>query len=198
MINQIVGVDEVGRGPLAGPVVAAAVVLDPCRPIRGLADSKILSSPKRQELFEEIKKYCIAWAIGRAEVHEIDTLNILQASLLAMQRAVEKLPNLPHIALALVDGLHCPVFPFPAWAIIKGDSLIASISAASIMAKVTRDEEMVRMDLKYPGYGFAQHKGYPTRQHCEALKTLGVTPIHRQSFGPVRDILKVCTASSTK
>lgn len=196
MTDYVVGVDEVGRGPLAGPVVAAAVILDPSRPIVGLADSKILNSSKRQELFEEIQKYCIAWAIGRAEVHEIDALNILRASLLAMQRAVENLAI--SATIALVDGLHCPVLSCPAWAMVKGDGLISSISAASIMAKVTRDTEMLAMDLRYPGYGFAEHKGYPTKQHCEGLRTLGVTPIHRQSFAPVRDILKVCTASSIK
>ena len=196
MTDQVVGVDEVGRGPLAGPVVAAAVVLDPSRPIPGLADSKILNSIKRQELFEEIKKYCIAWALGRAEVHEIDALNILRASLLAMQRAVEKLAHPPSVAL--VDGLHCPVFSCPAWAMIKGDGLIASISAASIMAKVTRDNEMLAMDLVYPGYGFAENKGYPTKQHRDSLKNLGITPIHRQSFAPVQEVLKIFTASSTK
>lgn len=186
MVSLIAGVDEVGRGPLAGPVVAAAVILDPGRPIQGLADSKTLSARRREALFVEIEARCIAWALGRAEVDEIDTLNILQASLLAMQRAVKNLSLLP--SKILVDGCHCPFFTCPAEAIIGGDGLITSISAASIMAKVTRDAEMQVMDSLYPGYGFAAHKGYPTQQHRDALKILGVTPIHRRSFGPVREV----------
>ena len=187
MALWVAGVDEVGRGPLAGPVVAAAVILDPSQAIQGLADSKVLSARRRESLFLEIKLRCIAWALGRAEVHEIDTLNILQASLLAMQRAVKNLPLLP--SKILVDGCHCPFFTCPAEAIIGGDRLIPSISAASIMAKVIRDAEMQVMDNVYPGYGFSANKGYPTQQHRDALKTLGVTPIHRRSFSPVRACL---------
>jgi ribonuclease HII len=182
----IAGVDEVGRGPLAGPVLAAAVILDPQRPIQGLADSKALRESRRQELFEQIKERCVAWALGRAEVWEIDQVNILQASHLAMQRAVEKLLIQPKAVL--VDGPYCPPFACPAWAMIGGDGLIASISAASIMAKVTRDAEMLAMDLLYPGYGFAANKGYPTQLHRDALKALGITPIHRRSFAPVREL----------
>lgn len=188
MLNSrllIAGVDEVGRGPLAGPVVAAAVILDPEQPIQGLADSKTLSAGRRESLFLEIKAHCLAYALGRAEVDEIDTLNILQASLLAMQRAVQNLSLMP--SKILVDGCHCPFFTCPAEAIIGGDGLVLSISAASIVAKVTRDAEMEAMESLYPGYGFAAHKGYPTRQHRDALKTLGVTPIHRRSFGPVKE-----------
>lgn len=187
MALWVAGVDEVGRGPLAGPVVAAAVILDPSQPIEGLADSKTLSARQRESLCIEIKARCRAWALGRAEVEEIDSLNILQASLLAMQRAVENLSLLP--CKILVDGGHCPFFTCPAEAIIGGDGLIPSISAASIVAKVTRDAEMETLDSLYPGYGFAAHKGYPTRQHRNAIKTLGVTPIHRRSFGPVREVL---------
>ncbi len=183
MLALVTGVDEVGRGPLAGPVVAAAVILDPRHPIQGLADSKTLSAARRQALFEQIQEHCIAWALGRATVSEIDTLNILKASLLAMQRAVQALSTQPMIAL--VDGLYSPAFACPGWAMIGGDGLIPSIGAASIMAKVTRDEEMLAMDQLYPGYGFAANKGYPTREHRDALKTLGITPIHRRSFAPV-------------
>jgi len=189
MALWVAGVDEVGRGPLAGPVVAAAVVLDPGQPILGLADSKTLSARRRESLFVEIERCCVAWAWGWAEVEEIDSLNILQASLLAMQRAVQNLSLLP--SKILVDGCHCPLFACPAEAIIGGDGLIPSISAASIMAKVIRDAIMHFMDSLYPGYGFAAHKGYPTQQHRNALKILGVTPIHRRSFGPVREVLRV-------
>jgi ribonuclease HII len=180
------GVDEVGRGPLAGPVVAAAVILDPDKTIEGLRDSKILTPAKREFLYEQIQLYALSWAIGRAEVEEIDQINIFQASLLAMQRAVEALHIQP--GKILVDGTHCPKVICPAEAIIKGDSKIPAISAASIMAKVTRDREMVAMDLLYPGYGLAGHKGYPTVAHQAALRQLGVTPIHRRSFKPVRDL----------
>jgi len=185
--HLVAGVDEVGRGPLAGPVVAAAVILDPDRPITGLADSKAISEKKREMLAEEIKCHAIAWAIGRAEVEEIDSINILQASLLAMQRAVLALhPNALH---AMVDGNRCPELPCSSEAIIKGDETIPAISAASILAKVTRDREMVYLDDTYPGYGFAKHKGYPTRAHIDALKELGITNIHRRSFGPVKKYL---------
>ncbi|NOX93057.1 MAG: ribonuclease HII [Gammaproteobacteria bacterium] len=184
----VAGVDEVGRGPLAGPVVTAAVILDPERPVSGLADSKVLSEKKREALFEEIQMNAKAWAIGRAEVEEIDKINILQATMLAMQRAVAGLALQPgHV---LVDGNRCPELPCTAEAIIKGDGKIPAISAASIIAKVTRDREMVLLDAEYPGYGLAGHKGYPTKAHMAALQDLGVTPIHRRSFAPVRRALK--------
>ena len=184
----IAGVDEVGRGPLAGPVVTAAVILDPARPISGLADSKVLSEARREALYDEIRGKALAWAIGRAEVEEIDDINILQATLLAMQRAVAALPLPPqHV---LVDGNRCPALPCSAEAIIKGDGRVPVISAASILAKVTRDREMVELDRCYPGYGLAGHKGYPTKAHMAALAELGVTPIHRRSFAPVRRLLE--------
>ena len=184
----IAGVDEVGRGPLAGPVVTAAVILDPARPISGLADSKVLSEARREALYDEIRGKALAWAIGRAEVEEIDDINILQATLLAMQRAVAALPLHPqHV---LVDGNRCPSLPCSAEAIIKGDGCVPVISAASILAKVTRDREMVELDRCYPGYGLAGHKGYPTKAHMAALVELGVTPIHRRSFAPVRRLLE--------
>lgn len=185
--QRIAGVDEVGRGPLAGPVVAAAVILDPARPIKGLADSKKLSERRREELAEIIRERALAWALGRAEVEEIDRLNILQASLLAMRRAVEALD--PAAEFALIDGNRCPVLPCPSEAVIKGDAKVPAISAASIIAKVTRDREMVELDHRYPGYGLAGHKGYPTQAHCQALAELGVTEIHRRSFGPVKRLL---------
>ena len=181
----ICGVDEVGRGPLAGPVVTAAVILDPARPITGLADSKKLSEKKRQRLAEEIREKALAWALGRSEVEEIDELNILQASLVAMRRAVEALTVLPHEVR--VDGNKIPSgLPCPATAVVGGDGLEDCISAASILAKVARDAEMVELDGQFPGYGLAGHKGYPTKAHMEALQLLGVTPIHRRSFAPVR------------
>ena len=183
----VAGVDEVGRGPLAGPVVAAAVILNPDHPVEGLADSKALTEAKRQHLEEQIKTSALAWAIGRAEVEEIDQINILQASLLAMRRAILALrPQAEH---ALVDGNRCPDLPCSCEAIIKGDQTIGAISAASIIAKQARDQEMVEMDKLYPGYGFISHKGYPTRLHLESLQKLGVTPIHRRSFGPVKKVL---------
>jgi ribonuclease HII len=181
------GVDEVGRGPLAGPVIAAAVILDSNKPIEGLRDSKILTPARREILSEQIQLLALAWAIGRAEVEEIDSLNIFHASLLAMQRAVEALSIQPdHI---LVDGKHCPKVICPAEAIIKGDATVPAISAASIVAKVARDREMVEMDRLYPGYGLAVHKGYPTAMHREALCRLGATPIHRRSFKPVKAVI---------
>lgn len=182
----IAGVDEVGRGPLAGPVVTAAVILDPNNPITGLMDSKVLSEAKREALFPEIKAKALAWAIGRCEVEEIDHHNILQATMIAMQRAVAGLKIAPH--KVLVDGNRTPDFGIPAEAIVKGDQSEPSISAASILAKVTRDREMVEMDRLYPGYGLAKHKGYPTKDHIEALQQLGVTEIHRRSFGPVKRV----------
>jgi len=183
----VAGVDEVGRGPLAGPVVTAAVILDPEQPISGLADSKALSEKKRGILFDDIQIKAKAWAIGRAEVEEIDKINILQATMLAMQRAVAGLALQPgHV---LVDGNRCPELPCTAEAVIKGDGKIPAISAASIIAKVTRDREMVLLDAEYPGYGLAGHKGYPTKVHMAALQRLGATPIHRRSFAPVRKAL---------
>ena len=182
--QTIAGVDEAGRGPLAGPVFAAAVILNGKKPIIGLADSKQLSAAKREYLAEKIQQHAIAWAVGRAEVQEIDQLNIFQASLLAMQRAVSGLTQVPR--LVLVDGKHSPTLACPTEAIIKGDQKIASISAASILAKVHRDAEMILLDAEYPGYGFAQHKGYGTKQHLQALQELGPTIIHRRSFSPVR------------
>lgn len=185
--ERVAGVDEVGRGPLAGPVVAAAVILDPRQPIEGLADSKKISEKKRERLALEIREKALAWALGRAEVEEIDNINILQASLLAMKRAVEQLPLAPH--RALIDGNRCPQLDCPAEAIIKGDATVDVISAASIIAKVARDQEMVELDTHYPGYGLARHKGYPTKMHIAALQILGVSHIHRRSFGPVKRLL---------
>lgn len=183
----VAGLDEVGRGPLAGPVVAAAVILDPERPIAGLTDSKKLSEKQRERLFPLIQERALAWALGRAEVEEIDAINILQASLLAMQRAVAALPIAPRHAL--VDGNRCPALPCTAEAIVKGDLTVPAISAASILAKVARDREMAELDRIYPGYGLARHAGYPTASHLEALQRLGVSPIHRRSFGPVKRLL---------
>ena len=185
--KRIAGVDEVGRGPLAGPVVAAAVILDPLQPIEGLADSKKLSEARRETLAIEIKSKSIAWALGRAEVEEIDEINILQASLLAMKRAVEQLHIQPE--LALVDGNRCPDLSCETRAVIKGDSIVAAISAASIIAKVARDQEMVEMDAQYPGYGLAKHKGYPTKAHIQSLQEQGICEIHRRTFGPVKKLL---------
>lgn len=181
------GCDEAGRGPLAGPVIAAAVILDPARPIIGLADSKTLSAARREFLAMEIERHATAWALGRAEVDEIDRLNILQASLLAMQRAVEALDRVPD--RVRVDGLHSPRLACPVTAVIKGDSRFAEIAAASILAKVARDREMRALEADFPGYGFARHKGYPTRDHIAALERLGVTVVHRRSFGPVRSLI---------
>ena len=184
----IAGVDEVGRGPLAGPVVTAAVILDPARPIDGLRDSKKLSEARREALAIEIREHALAWALGRAEVEEIDQLNILEATLLAMRRAVEALPMMP--AKVLVDGNRLPRLACPAEAVVKGDQTVPAISAASILAKVARDTEMTEYDARFPGYGLAVHKGYPTADHLAALRRLGVTAIHRRSFGPVRVLLE--------
>ena len=187
-LELVAGVDEVGRGPLAGPVVTAAVILDPMRPIDGLADSKALSEKRREALYDEIRAKALCWALGRAEVEEIDELNILQATMLAMRRAVLALDSAPgHV---LVDGNRCPDLPCSAEAIVKGDGTVPVISAASILAKVSRDREMLALDREYPGYGLAGHKGYPTRAHLTALAELGVTPIHRRSFAPVRRLLE--------
>jgi ribonuclease HII len=183
----IAGVDEVGRGPLVGAVVTAAVILDPARPIRGLADSKTLSEKRRLALYDEIADKALAWSLGRAEAAEIDQLNIFHATLLAIQRAVMGLALTPDYVL--VDGNRCPLLSMPSKAIVKGDSFVNEISAASILAKVSRDREMVELDQEYPGYGFAQHKGYPTAYHLEKLALLGATIQHRRSFGPVKRVL---------
>lgn len=185
--NCIAGVDEVGRGPLVGAVVTAAVILDPNNPIAGLADSKKLSEKRRLALAEEIKAKALAWSLGRAEPEEIDELNILHATMLAMQRAVAGLTIQPDFAL--VDGNRIPDLPMPAQAVVKGDSLVAEISAASILAKVARDQEMDELDKQFPEYGFAKHKGYPTKLHFEMLAKFGATPFHRKSFAPVAKVL---------
>ncbi|GAA3895995.1 MULTISPECIES: ribonuclease HII [Gibbsiella] len=183
----IAGVDEVGRGPLVGAVVTAAVILDPARPIVGLADSKKLSEKRRLALYDEITDKALAWSLGRAEPQEIDQLNILHATMLAMQRAVAGLSVIPDYVL--IDGNRCPALPMAALAVVKGDSRVAEISAASILAKVTRDREMAELDKVFPAYGFAQHKGYPTAFHLEKLAQLGATEHHRRSFAPVRRVL---------
>lgn len=183
----VAGVDEVGRGPLAGDVVAAAVILDPRRPIDGLRDSKKLSESRREALAHVIRDQAVAWSIARATVAEIDSLNILQASLLAMHRAVAALRPQPDYVL--VDGNRLPRWPYPSEPIVKGDDRVPAIAAASILAKVQRDAELVALAETYPGYGFASHKGYPTAAHLRALKELGVTPAHRRSFAPVKNLL---------
>ncbi|SHE87904.1 ribonuclease HII [Vibrio gazogenes] len=185
--QRFAGVDEVGRGPLVGDVVTAAVILDPARPISGLTDSKKLSEKKRLALFPEIQEKAVAWAIGRCSAQEIDQINILQATMVAMQRAVRALPVAAEFVL--VDGNRIPSLSVPAAAIVKGDLRVAEISAASILAKVTRDQEMILLDQQYPNYGFAQHKGYPTKAHLEAIERYGVIDVHRRSFKPVRRIL---------
>lgn len=186
--GYIAGIDEVGRGPLAGPVVTAAVILDPNRPILGLADSKKLTEKSREILAATIKQDALAWAIGRAEPEEIDQLNILQATLLAMKRAVESLSIVP--SHALVDGNQAPNLMCPVTTIIKGDQTEPAIAAASIIAKVSRDKEMILMEEYFPGYGFAKHKGYPTKMHQDALMKLGVSEIHRRSFKPVQLVIE--------
>ena len=185
----IAGVDEVGRGPLVGAVVTAAVILDPQKPIMGLTDSKKLSEKKRLALAEEIKEKALCWALGRAEPEEIDSLNILHATMLAMQRAVEGLSITPDFVL--VDGNRVPNLSMPAQAVVKGDALVQEISAASILAKVTRDLEMAELDKQFPEYGFAKHKGYPTALHFEKLSQYGATPFHRKSFAPVARCLNL-------
>jgi len=186
--GYIAGIDEVGRGPLAGPVVTAAVILDPNRPILGLADSKKLTEKSREILAATIKQDALAWAIGRAEPEEIDQLNILQATLLAMKRAVESLSIVP--SHALVDGNQAPKLMCQVTTIIKGDQTEPAIAAASIIAKVSRDKEMILMEEYFPGYGFAKHKGYPTKMHQDALIKLGVSEIHRRSFKPVQLVIE--------
>lgn len=183
----VAGVDEAGRGPLAGPVVTAAVILPAKHGIAGLADSKKLSATKREALDRLIRERALAWCVAQSEVAEIDAINILQATLVAMQRAVAGLQQVPDEVL--VDGNHCPQLNLPARAIIGGDASEECISAASILAKVARDADMCEMEKIYPGYGFAQHKGYGTKRHLTALATHGVTPIHRRSFAPVRAAL---------
>ena len=183
----IAGVDEAGRGPLAGPVIAAVVILDEARPIEGLADSKILSVSRREALAMMIKERAHCWALGRADVEEIDRINILQASLLAMKRAVAALPITPD--LVLIDGNQAPTLDCLVQTVVRGDATVPAISAASILAKVARDGEMVEMDRLFPGYGFSHHKGYPTKVHMEALKKYGVSAIHRRSYSPVRALL---------
>lgn len=183
-VKLLCGVDEVGRGPLIGAVVTAAVILDPLRPVNGLMDSKKLSAARREALAEEIKANALCWALGRAEPAEIDELNILHATMLAMQRAVAALTIQPQ--WVMIDGNRCPSLPMPATAVIKGDSLVAEISAASILAKVARDAEMAALAQRYPQFGFAAHKGYPTAQHLAAISEHGILAEHRRSFKPVR------------
>lgn len=185
----IAGVDEVGRGPLCGDVVTAAVILDPNKPIKGLTDSKKLSEKKRDQLFDVIKENALAWYIARASVEEIDKLNILHATMLAMQRAVTGLAIQPDFVL--VDGNRCPEFGIQTQAVVKGDLLVAEISAASILAKVTRDREMVELDKLYPQYGLAKHKGYPTKDHLMAIELYGINHLYRKSFAPVKKLLLV-------
>jgi ribonuclease HII len=184
----VAGVDEAGRGPLAGPVVAAAVILDDDNPIAGLADSKTLTAARREALFDEIRAKALCCSVAQASVEEIDRLNILQATLLAMQRAVEGLRLRPH--KVLVDGNRLPRLDVLAEAVVRGDALVPAISAASILAKVTRDRLLVELDRACPGYGFARHKGYGTAEHLEALVQLGATPHHRRSFAPVSAVCK--------
>ena len=183
----ICGVDEAGRGPLAGPVVAAAVILDPQRPIDGLNDSKKLTAARRETLAVEIREKALAWAVAEASVQEIDRINILQASLLAMQRAVSGLSLMPE--KALVDGNKCPVLACPVEAIVGGDGKLAAIAAASILAKTVRDAQMQELHVLYPQYGFDRHKGYPTALHLAALREHGISPVHRRSYGPVAQLM---------
>jgi len=182
------GVDEAGRGPLAGPVFAAAVILDPARPIAGLRDSKKLSEARRDELALQIRENALAWSIAQCSESEIDALNILQATMLAMQRAIDTLGFTP--TRALIDGNRCPPCAMPAEAVIKGDDKVPAISAASILAKTARDAALILLHRQYPHYGFDQHKGYPTSLHLERLQLHGVSPVHRKSFAPVRALLQ--------
>ena len=182
----IAGVDEAGRGPLAGPVVAAAVILDPARPIAGLADSKKLSANRRERLAVEIRAKALAWSVAEASVEEIDRINILQASLLAMRRAVEGLKIQPETAL--IDGNRCPQLACPAEAVVGGDGKVASIAAASILAKTVRDAGMLVLHAEYPMYGFDRHMGYPTALHLQALREHGPSPVHRRSYAPVAQL----------
>lgn len=186
-IPLVAGVDEAGRGPLAGPVVAAAVILDPERPIAGLADSKRLSARRREVLAQEIRDRALAWSVQEATVEEIDELNILHATMLAMQRAVQSLQSPPRYVV--VDGNRCPDLDYERYAIVKGDSLVPAISAASILAKVARDRTMLALHASYPQYGFDLHKGYPTPAHLAALREHGAAKVHRTSYAPVRDVM---------
>ena len=190
----VCGVDEAGRGPLAGPVSAAAVILDASRPIEGLGDSKKLTESQRERLAPLIRERALAWCVAYASVEEIDSLNILQATLLAMKRAVEGLSVKPD--RVLVDGLYCPDTGISSLAIVKGDSKVAAISAASILAKTARDELMLQLHERYPHYGFAVHKGYPTAMHLKALAEQGVSDVHRRSFKPVRQLLDLASAGN--
>lgn len=187
----ICGVDEAGRGPLAGPVFAAAVILDPAKPIAGLRDSKKLSPTRRDELALIIQRDALAWSIAQCSAAEIDALNILQATMLAMRRAIEGLSVAP--TLALIDGNRCPVTTIRTEAIVKGDDKVIEISAASILAKTARDALLLEMHARYPQYGFDQHKGYPTALHLARLREYGVTPEHRRSYAPVRELLNEAT-----
>jgi ribonuclease HII len=186
-LEHICGVDEAGRGPLAGPVFAAAVILDPARPIKGLRDSKQLTAARREELAIEIKRHALAWSVAQCSELEIDSLNILQATMLAMRRAVETLSVEPR--LALIDGNRCPPCSIRMHAIVGGDDIIPSISAASILAKTARDAVLNLLHLQYPNYRFDQHKGYGTALHLERLRMHGVSPVHRKSYAPVRALL---------
>ncbi len=186
-MDLLCGVDEAGRGPLCGPVMAAAVILDPARPIAGLADSKKLSEKRRDALAVEIRDKALAWCVAEASVAEIDRLNILHASMLAMQRAVAGLARVP--TRVLVDGNRCPRLDLPCEAVVKGDARVAEISAASILAKTARDARLRELDVRYPQYGLAAHKGYPTAAHLAALRAHGACEIYRTSFGPVRDVI---------
>ena len=188
-LDIVCGVDEAGRGPLAGPVFAAAVILDPLRPIEGLRDSKKLSEARRDELAPLIREHALAWAIAECSCEEIDSINILQATMLAMRRAVEALQTAP--TLALIDGNRCPQMDVRAHAIVEGDDKVNAISAASILAKTARDAALVRLHDLYPQYGFDQHKGYGTPLHLERLRLHGPSPAHRRSFAPVRNLLQV-------
>ena len=188
----VAGVDEVGRGPLAGDVVAAAVILDPARPVSNLNDSKQMTAKQRESVFQAIVDSALCYALGRASVAEIDTINILQASLLAMSRAVSALSTQP--GFVYVDGLYCPRWQYASTAVVQGDATVDCIAAASIVAKVIRDREMRELDSRYPGYGFAAHKGYPTPSHLLALRTLGACDVHRRSFKPVQLVLSRVSA----
>jgi len=183
----VCGVDEAGRGPLAGPVYAAAVILGDGTRLDGLADSKALTAAAREALRQEIEAKALAWSVASASVAEIDAINILQATLLAMRRAVEQLSHVP--GEVLIDGLHCPPLRYPARAVVRGDASVAEISAASILAKTARDRHMLDLDARYPEYGFARNKGYSTRDHIQALRRFGATPVHRRSFAPVREVV---------
>ena len=183
----VAGVDEAGRGPLAGSVVAAAVILDPEQKVSGLADSKVLTEERREELADQIRERSVAWCVAEATVEEIDRLNILHASMLAMARAIEGLSQAPNHCL--IDGNRCPITPYNCQAIVKGDALVQEISAASVLAKVARDQTMRELHEVHPQYGFDKHKGYPTKQHMDALQRLGPLSCHRRSFGPVKKVM---------